>query len=206
MVGCEEDCVQDTLACVEHAQLWRKHTQRRSQGFLHGLRWVLRQPNDRQAWQQENQNNQQAHDEEQPEPIQQHYFSPGQFYCVETITALCGVVIAWTKFDKSESPTKILRVLGNVFPDADEQPTYVCIDKACVVLRTAAASCRWEEWEQTTRFIVDTYHCINHKRTNELCQMYCNPAPIDGSAPNLVGERVGDDGQTYQVSCFFIDN
>ena len=37
------------------------------------------------------------------------------FYCVETITAPCGVVIAWVKFDKSESPTNILNWLEKIF-------------------------------------------------------------------------------------------
>ena len=50
-----------------------------------------------------------AHDADQPaEEGRKHYFSPNQFYCVETLCAPCGVVVAWTKFDKSESPTKIL--------------------------------------------------------------------------------------------------
>ena len=55
----------------------------------------------------------QPHDEEAPEAQPKNYFSPAQFYCVETMCALdlCGVVIAWTKFAKSESETKILNSL-----------------------------------------------------------------------------------------------
>jgi len=38
----------------------------------------------------------------------------------------------------------------------------------------------------TTRFVVDSYHYTNHKATDTLCRTWCNPAPSDGSAPNLV--------------------
>ena len=33
---------------------------------------------------------------------------------------------------------------------------------------------------------VDSYHYINHKATDNICRTWCNPAPTDGSAPNLV--------------------
>ncbi|PPQ91511.1 hypothetical protein CVT25_007841, partial [Psilocybe cyanescens] len=33
---------------------------------------------------------------------------------------------------------------------------------------------------------VDSYHYINHQSDDYLCQKYCNPAPQDGSAQNLV--------------------
>ena len=59
------------------------------------------------------------------------------FYCVETVCAPCGVVIAWTKFDKSESPTQILKFLESIYQTEESRPDYICIDKACVVLHTA---------------------------------------------------------------------
>ena len=33
---------------------------------------------------------------------------------------------------------------------------------------------------------MDSYHYINHCTTDYLCRKYCNPAPLNGSAPNLV--------------------
>ena len=114
-------------------------------------------------------------------------------------------MIAWTKFAKSESPTNILNWLGTIYPEPDTQPSYICIDKACQVLRTVVAQAgRWGRWRETTRFIVDSYHYINHKTTDTLCQKWCNPAPLDGSAPNLVEEEIGPDGETYKVSNFDI--
>ena len=95
-------------------------------------------------------------------------------------------MIAWTKFDKSESPTKILDFLETIYPHIESQPSYVCIDKACLVLQISMANGSWEEWEKTTHFIVDAYHYTNYKATDSLCSIYCNPSPSDGSAPNLV--------------------
>jgi len=42
-------------------------------------------------------------------------------------------------------------------------------------------------WKKTTWFIVDSYHYINnHPTTDYICCKWCNPAPLIGSAPNLV--------------------
>ena len=129
------------------------------------------------------------------EPPRKHYFGPNRFYCVETICAPCGTVIAWTKFAKSESPTKILNFLASVYPIEESRPDYICIDKGCLVLRTAIANKSWQEWKKTSRFIVDSYHYKNHSVQDVMCQTWCNPAPTDGSAPNLVIPVVDDQGE-----------
>ena len=131
------------------------------------------------------------------------YFSSAQVYCVETICKPCGVVVAWTKFAKSESPTNILNWLESVFPTPESRPDYICIDKACQVLRTAVANGSWDTiWKHTTRFIVDSYHYINHHVLDYLCRKYCNPSPGDGSAPNLVIIAYDDNGQPYAKWAF----
>ena len=84
--------------------------------------------------------NVQPHDQEAPEIARKYYFGSAWFYCVETICAPCGVVIGWNKFAKSESPTKILQFLNNMYSTENSQPDYICIDKAYVVLRTAATN------------------------------------------------------------------
>ena len=63
---------------------------------------------------------------------------------------------------------------------------YICIDKACLVLWTCVSNGSWETWRKTSRLIVDTNHYTNHCVTDNLCHKWCNPAPLDGSAPNLV--------------------
>jgi hypothetical protein len=145
----------------------------------------------------------QPHDEPMEETQPKNYFSAPNFYCVETICAPCGVVIAWTKFPKSESPTNILAFLEKVFHTEESKPDYICIDKACVVLRTALRNGSWlRTWEQTTRFIVDAYHHLNHRDDDELCRKWCNPAPADGSAPNLVIEGKDKKGNLCFVHAF----
>jgi hypothetical protein len=115
-----------------------------------------------------------------------NYFSPSWFYCIETIYTPCMVVIDWTKFDKSKSPTNILNFLGSVYPTEESQPAYICIDKACQVLQTAVTDESWDMWKRTTRSIVDTYHYINHQVLDNLCRKYCNQSLGDGSPPILV--------------------
>ena len=53
----------------------------------------------------------------------------------------------------------------------------------------------YQDWFQTTRFVVDSYHYINHKATDNICHTWCNPAPTDGSAPNLVIPTTDKHGQ-----------
>lgn len=55
----------------------------------------------------------------------------------------------------------------------------------------------WDMWKRTSQFIVDSYHYINHRTTDGLCQKFCNPAPLDGSAPNLVVIAHDVNGQPY---------
>jgi hypothetical protein len=78
-----------------------------------------------------------------PQNRKDNYFVAPRFYCVETICAPCGAVIAWTLFDKAESETSILEFLEAVYPTPDLRPNYVCIDKACRALRTAISNGAW---------------------------------------------------------------
>ncbi|KAF8993047.1 hypothetical protein BDQ17DRAFT_1392718 [Cyathus striatus] len=106
-----------------------------------------------------------------------NYFVAPRFYCVETLCAPCGVVIAWTKFAKSEGAK-------DIYPTPESRPSYVCIDKACVVLKHLIRSRNWNMWKATTRFIVDSYHYINHRVGDYLCRTYCNPSPLNGHVNN----------------------
>jgi len=53
-----------------------------------------------------------------------------------------------------------------------------------------------ESWKNT-KLIVDSYHYSNHQVTDALCQRWCNPAPLDGSAPNLVVVDTDAQGRRY---------
>ena len=201
--GCTSTKKSGTQACSEHQGEWKKHSHSRSKQSLAGVKRMLQRPAENMPWQPSTERPVQPHDQPTSEPQLKHYFSPSRFYCVETITAPCGVVIAWTKFDKAESPTNILNWLETIFPTEESRPDYICIDKACLVLRTAIANGSWERiWKKTTRFIVDSYHYINHCTTDYICRKWCNPAPLNSSAPNLVISAVDKNGQPYLKRAF----
>ena len=95
-----------------------------------------------------------------------------------------GQGINYYRFHQNLS--QILEFLDAVYPRPDVRPDYICIDKGCKVLRTAIVNGSWNVWKETTRFIVDSYHYINHCTNDYLYHKWCNPAPLNGSAPNLV--------------------
>ena len=170
---------------------------------------MLQRPQEKNSWQpglrrifRPHDNDDDNDDDEDVEIPRKNFFGPSQFYCVETICAPCGVVIAWTKFDRSESPTNILNFLKKVYPTEQSRPSYICIDKACQVLCTAIKNKSWLIWERTTRFIVDAYHYINHHKLDYLCHKWCNPGPLNGSAPNLIKIAYDKQGQPYFQRAF----
>ncbi len=195
IIGCQNDKVLPTQACQQHKREWDQHVQNRSPGALAGVCRMLRQSGENLKWLPNIQCNAFSHDGPVPsERENKHYFSPNHFYCVETICTPCGTVIAWTKFDRAESPMNIMKFLNRIYTTEESRPDYICIDKACTVLRHIVANHVYEDWFQTTRFIVDSYHYINHKATDNMCCTWCNPAPTDGSAPNLVVSTINKDG------------
>ena len=172
------------------------------QQVLGGYRRALRRPDETWPWMPAAQHQVQSHDEEQPVIRDRDNFTPPRMYCVETICAPCGVVVAWAKFSKAESPTNIMNFLSSVYPEQENRPAYICIDKACQVLRTVVNNDRWDQWLETSRFIVDAYHYINHRATDQLCRTWCNPAPLNGSAPNLVITERDAQDQLYYKRAF----
>ena len=201
--NCQNNKVNLTQACNEHQSHWKKHIQDYNQHNMAGVRRMLQRPNENLPWSSIRERNHQPHDQNAPEVQQRpNYFRPARFYCVETITAPCGIVIAWAKFARSESPTHIMSFLASVYPTEESRPDYICIDKACLVLRHCIRSGDWDEWKKTSRFIVDSYHYTNHEVTDELCRKWCNPAPTNGSAPNLVVVAYDKSGKPYYKRAF----
>jgi len=140
---------------VQHKREWDKHVHNHSWQTFNGARRTLQRPGENFPWNPAPEGYSQPHDELAPEPQRNHYFTPSQFYCIETICALCDAVIAWAKF---ESPTNILAFLESVYPTEESHPDYVCIYKACSVLCTTVANGSWDRiWKKTTWFIVDSY-------------------------------------------------
>jgi hypothetical protein len=209
---CQNPKANQTQACEQHQDRWYSHIMQYGRQSLLGVRRIVRRTEEEHLDWLPNPNAPppQAHDEPGQNRRYDNYFKAPRFYCVETICAPCGVVIAWTKFAKAESPTNILNFLELVYPTPDLRPDYVCIDKACLVLKKAITNGSWDMWKQTTRFIVDSYHYINHRTTDYLCRTWCNPAPLNGSQPNLVTVEYDRNGNPHykrafntQVSLYF---
>ena len=70
--------------------------------------------------------------------------------CIHWTYTACNLHHGWALFAKSESPTKILKFLGNVFPELESCPDFVCIDKACLVVKTVTQNPEWEYWLETS--------------------------------------------------------
>jgi len=188
MHDCDRPKVPPGHTCAIHQNHWYQHAIRYGQQSMLGIcRLIRRSDEEHLDWLPQRNRQVQPHDDDaHSQNRKDNYFVPPRFYCVETICAPCGAVHAWALFDKAESPTNILNFLEAVYPTSDMRPDYVCIDKACMVLRTAISNGAWNVWKETTRFIVDSYHYINHRANDYLCRKWCNPAPLNGSAPNLV--------------------
>ena len=201
VVDCTDASVSNTWACEAHQSDFNRYQELHSRSNLSGVRRLVSRPGERLPWQNHQQASEvQAHDEIAPEEDEEgsvkrkHYFGPSRYYCTETACFPCGVVLGWSLFNKSESPTKILHFLESLFPTPESRPSFICIDKGCQVFRTAVVNGSFETTWKDSRFIVDTYHYSNHKRSDELCRTWCNPTPMDNSNPNLVQSVVDNAG------------
>ena len=73
------------------------------------------------------------------------------------------------------------------------------------MLATAVTNGSWEVWKQTTRFIVDAYHYINHRVEDYLCRKYCNPSPGDELLVIVIVD-IGEVRQLYDASELLYQN
>ena len=114
---CTRERVDNTLACRPHQAEWRKYKLDHSRASLLGVKRMIQRPEERNDWQPGLRRTVQHHDDDEDVIIPHHnYFRAARFYCVETITAPSAVLIAWVKFDKSESPTNILNLFEKMYP------------------------------------------------------------------------------------------
>ncbi|KAI1784902.1 hypothetical protein LXA43DRAFT_1119741 [Ganoderma leucocontextum] len=136
-----------------------------------------------------------------------HTFRAKTTYCLETIQWSCGMPIGWGKCYKSESSSQVLDILNRTW-SADQHhlcPSFIVFDDACDLLCHIVTQNSGDTWIETTKFIVDAWHYIGHKSTDILCRLFCNPAPGDGSQPDLVGTVVDANDQTHLVRAFITE-
>ncbi|KAG8921586.1 hypothetical protein FRC03_001758 [Tulasnella sp. 419] len=86
--------------------------------------------------------------------------------------------------------------------DAQARPQYAAYDRSCFLMRHIATSHMQSTWLQTTRFVVDVWHYIGHRADDVLCRTYCNPAPVDGSQPDLIVEEEDENGVKVKKRAF----
>lgn len=126
-----------------------------------------------------------------------HTFIARKVWCLETMQWACGYPIAWTKCYDAEGDSQVLGLINHAFPypsTAAARPQFVAFDKACALLRHIGHQNIQDPWLTTSRFIVDSWHYINHRADDELCRKRCNPAPANGSQPDLVHVTRHEDG------------
>ncbi|KAJ7355287.1 hypothetical protein DFH08DRAFT_653637, partial [Mycena albidolilacea] len=55
------------------------------------------------------------------------------------------------------------------------------------------------------QIIVDMWHYIGHCATDTLCRLWCNPAPKNGSQPDLILGEQDANGINHQTRVFHTD-
>ncbi|KAK4693240.1 hypothetical protein P7C70_g8965, partial [Phenoliferia sp. Uapishka_3] len=110
----------------------------------------------------------------------------GKIHCLEILVWACGFVISWDKFYTGEGEHEVLDFLQTTFNDPATCPSYLAFDRACRLMLSINAHDELEYLLEWFKLIVDAWHWAGHSATDILCQLHCNPAPLDGSAPNLV--------------------
>ncbi|KAH6886100.1 hypothetical protein BKA70DRAFT_1041149, partial [Coprinopsis sp. MPI-PUGE-AT-0042] len=116
-----------------------------------------------------------------------HTFRAQTVYCVQTVQWACGMPIGWGKCYRSESSPQVLSIISKIWEGHENRrPSYLVYDDACDLLRHIVTQNAENAWLATTKFIVDAWHYIGHRSTDALCRLWCNPAPVDGSQPDLI--------------------
>jgi hypothetical protein len=132
-----------------------------------------------------------------------HTFRAGTTYCVETLQWACGSPIGWGTCYKSESSPQVLAILDRIWEDhPNSRPAFISYDDACDLLRHIVTQNPNSPWLLTTRFIVDAWHYIGHRATDILCRTWCNPAPANGTQPDLVIALEDEAGGVHLTRAF----
>jgi hypothetical protein len=132
-----------------------------------------------------------------------HTFKAKSIYCLQTVQWACGLPIGWGKCYRAESSPQVLAFLNKIWDNYPEsRPGFIVYDKACELLRHIATQDINDFWLTSTKFIVDAWHYIGHRATDILCRTRCNPAPSDGSQPDLVLTEVDDNGVAHRTRAF----
>ncbi|KAJ7679922.1 hypothetical protein B0H17DRAFT_1206314 [Mycena rosella] len=132
-----------------------------------------------------------------------HTFKAKSTYCLQTVQLACGFPIGWGKCYRSESSPQVLAILNRIWANhPNSRPSFIAYDDACSLLRHIVTQNPNDSWLATTKLIVDAWHYIGHRATDILCRLWCNPAPANGSQPDLVLVEEDANGVIHQTRAF----
>ncbi|KAK6981074.1 hypothetical protein R3P38DRAFT_3234901 [Favolaschia claudopus] len=132
-----------------------------------------------------------------------HTFRARTTYCLQTVQWACGCPIGWGKCYQSESSSQVLKIIDRIWEHhPDFRPSFLAYDDACNLLRHIVTQDPQSPWIHITKLIVDAWHYIGHQATDILCRIWCNPAPANGSQPDLVLVQTDDNGVKHTTRAF----
>lgn len=132
-----------------------------------------------------------------------HTFRARSIYCLQTLQWACGMPIGWGKCYKSESQPQVLAIMDKTWEsDPARRPAFIAYDDACDLLRHIVTQHPDSPWLTESRLIVDAWHYVGHRATDAFCREYCNPAPANGSQPDLVKVVTDDNGHAHLTRAF----
>ncbi|KAJ7642553.1 hypothetical protein B0H17DRAFT_1163931 [Mycena rosella] len=130
-----------------------------------------------------------------------HTFKAKTTYGLQTVQWACGVPMGWGKCYRSESAPQVLGILERIWEDyPNSRLGFIAYDSACDLLRHIVTQNPGNIWLATTKFIVDAWHYIGHRASDILCRTRCNPAPMDGSQPDLILTVEDENAALQQMS------
>lgn len=101
---------------------------------------------------------------------------------------------------------QVLSIIDRIWVDYPSfRPSYLAYDDACDLLRHIITQNPQNSWLTSTRFIVDTWHYIGHRAADVLCRLWCNPAPTNGSQPDLIRVLEDNNGNKHTTRAFNLE-
>lgn len=113
-------------------------------------------------------------------------WSYGRIARIQVLVWACGCPAGWEKLYSNEDVPELLEFLDSVCEDPAQLPTILAYDNACKILAYIAPRPELHHWLRRIQLIVDSFHFAGHSKNDVLCRKFCDPAPLDGSAPDLV--------------------
>ncbi|KAL8278663.1 hypothetical protein RQP46_008955 [Phenoliferia psychrophenolica] len=101
--------------------------------------------------------------------VVQSTWHPQRYNNLSMLVRPCGVPVSATRMLMSESEDETIKFLKETFElidpgkaPRDNRPSFLVYDRGCKALARLIETDEWEEWEETTRLLVDRLHYLGH--------------------------------------------